>query len=169
MEKAKLINANCTGATFRKANCYEAKFSKAKLTDCIFTECNLLWCTFKNSKGDVALDSFNGADVGYADFTKGCITTAHLVGARNVDKAKNIPAPKKKRAQKQEGTDDQKEADPSSPTAGDMPSGPPRRIKRTRSFGRVDPEMRPRMTPRMGSHVSQEPKDYGNIDENTEQ
>merc|ERR1712113_289213 len=89
-------NANCTGATFRKANCYEARFVKTKLTDCIFTECNLLWCNFKNSKGEVALDSFTGADVGYADFTKSCITSAHLMGARNVDKAKNIPPPKKK-------------------------------------------------------------------------
>merc|ERR1712113_98329 len=106
-------NANCTGATFRKANCYEARFVKTKLTDCIFTECNLLWCNFKNSKGEVALDSFTGADVGYADFTKSCVTSAHLMGAKNVDKAKNIPPPKKKHVmKKQVSIDDNKEDSP---------------------------------------------------------
>lgn len=96
LEKAKLLGADCTGATFRRANCYEAKFIKAKLTGCVFTDCNLLWVKFKNSKGDVSLDAFQGADVGYADFTKSCITSAHLTSARNVKKATNIPPPKQR-------------------------------------------------------------------------
>merc|ERR1712003_521295 len=89
-----LKGCNFKGVDLMKANCYEAKFIKTKLTNCLFTDCNLLWCNFKNAKGDVALDSFSGADVGYAEFTKSCITSAHLMGAKNVDKAKNIPAPK---------------------------------------------------------------------------
>ena len=170
LEKAKLINANCTGATFRKANCYEAKFSKAKLTDCIFTECNLLWCSFKNAKGEVALDSFTGADVGYADFTKGCITSAHLMGARNVDKAKNIPPPKKMKKKTKDNDDKKENQSPnggytaSSPKQGAV-GGPPKRMRRQKSFGLIDPEMKQKIN----NPTSPEPKDYGNIDENTEQ
>lgn len=169
LEKAKLINANCAGATFRKANCYEAKFSKAKLTDCIFTECNLLWCSFKNAKGDLALDSFNGADVGYADFTKSCVTSAHLIGARNVDKAKNIPPPKKKQVMRQKSKDNDDKKDNSTDTASSPKqggsSGPPKRMRRQKSFGLIDPEMKQKIN----NPMSPEPKDYGNIDENTEQ
>merc|ERR1719245_199148 len=152
LEKAKLLNANCSGATFRKANCYEAKFIKTKLTNCLFTDCNLLWCNFKNSKGDVALDSFSGADVGYAEFTKSCITSAHLLGARNVDKAKNIPPPKKKKFVKNKVNDEK------------MPSGPPKKMRRQKSFGLIDPQM-------IHHEKSKSPdlKDYGNIDEDTEQ
>ena len=158
LEKAKLLNANCTGATFRKANCYEAKFIKTKLTDCIFTECNLLWCNFKNSKGDVKLDSFNGADVGYADFTKSCITSAHLTGARNVDKAKNIPPPKKKQVMKD--VDDQKQNGNGN---GGGTGGPPRRPRRQKSFGFIDPDLSEKIP------TSPEIKSYGNIDELSEQ
>merc|ERR1712129_100699 len=141
LEKAKLLNANCCGATFRKANCYEAKFIKTKLTNCLFTDCNLLWCNFKNAKGDVALDSFSGADVGYAEFTKSCITEAHLKGARNVDKAKNIPKAKKV-------------------IANDESNGPPKKVRRQKSFGMIDPEMK------MKKQIS--PRDYGKVDENQE-
>ena len=74
-----------------KANCYEAKFLGAKLTGADFHECNLLWAIFKKSKGNVDLNAFDGADVGYADFTNSCVTKAHLLNARNVDKAVNVP------------------------------------------------------------------------------
>ena len=165
LEKAKLISANCAGATFRKANCYEAKFSKAKLTDCIFTECNLSWCSFKNAKGEFALDSFNAADVGYADFTKGCITSAHLIGARNVDKAKNIPPPKKMK-QKSNNNNDKKQKESSNDSNTASPKQGPKRMRRQKSFGLIDPDMKQKAN---APTSPDQPKDYGNIDENTEQ
>eukprot|EP01083_Nonionella_stella_P291012 990286_1 len=150
LEKARLVSANCTGATFRKANCYEAKFIKTKLTDCDFTECNLLWCNFKNAKGDIALDSFAGADVGYAEFTKSCVTSAHLMGARKVDKAKNIPPPKKKQvfAKNNNNNNNKKNNTENKP-----------RVRRQKSFGLID----------ASEVVTQKPKQYGNIDEDNEQ
>merc|ERR1712130_985145 len=148
LEKAKLLNANCCGATFRRANCYEAKFIKTKLTNAIFTDCNLLWCNFKNAKGDVALNSFSGADVGYAEFTKSCITSSHLMGARNVDKAKNIPPPKKN------NDNDKKEEK--------MPDGPPKKFKRQKSFGFIDPEIK------NNKKQKSNPKKYGKVEEDQE-
>ena len=159
LEKAKLLNANCSGATFRRANCYEAKFIKTRLTNCLFTDCNLLWCNFKNAKGDVALDSFSGADVGYAEFTKSCITSAHLKGARNVDKAKNIPAPKKVQI-----VDDKKEEETPNQQNG-MPSGPPRRMRRNKSFGFLDPELKEKYKKQ---EKAVEPKKYGKLEEDQE-
>ena len=68
------------------------------------------------------MDAFDGADVGYADFTKSCITTAHLTSARNVKKANNIPPPKKRRASVDENDGS-------------------KRHRKKKSFGLIDTEM----------------------------
>lgn len=94
LENAKLNSTYCKDASFVGANCFETEFISAKLTNAKFNDCNLLWANFKKTKGHLDVTSFDGADVGYADFKlSSCISQAHLYKAKNVDKAVHVPPP----------------------------------------------------------------------------
>mmetsp|Transcript_24669 Transcript_24669/g.21565 ORF Transcript_24669/g.21565 Transcript_24669/m.21565 type:complete len:93 (-) Transcript_24669:204-482(-) len=81
---------------------------------------------------------------------------------------------KKKQVMRQKSNNDDKKEKESpkgintsaSPKNGAV-GGPPKRMRRQKSFGLIDPEMKERIN--NNNPTSPEPKDYGNIDENTEQ